>query len=137
MERMGPEASLMMSSAARRSDLAEFARLEYSHAESRRVPAILRDQSEGIRSERSVTIRLAGWLNRLFRRADVRTAPDLATGSDVAGQRAEILARISTLPAMGLAAVSAARAGALSGASASPLSVAPVADRMQRGYSTE
>jgi hypothetical protein len=130
MERMGPEASLMMSSAARRSDLTEFAGLEYSRTESRRVEAMLHGQIEVSHSERAFSIRLAGWFRSIFRRPDGRLAGELASHPKVSSRRAESLAQFSTLPALGLAAVSATRTGAYPEGSVSPLSVAPIRDRV-------
>jgi hypothetical protein len=130
MERMGPEASLMMSSAARRSDLAEFAKLEYSRTESRRVEAMLYGQIDVNHSERAVSIRLAAWFRGLFRRPDGRLAGELASRSKVSSQRAESLAQFSTLPALGLAAMSARRTSAFPEGNVSPLSVAPIRDRV-------
>ncbi len=128
MERMGPEASLMMSSAIRRSDLAEFARLEYSRAEARRVEATVAHPLGRNAAGRSVSGRLFGWFYQLVRREDARSSDGFAVRGDMTKGMADGGTRFSRPLGAGLATLPA-QAALAPGGRTSPLSVVPAVGR--------
>jgi hypothetical protein len=135
MAQMGPEALLMMSATARRTDLAEYTRLEYGPAEAPRIEATLLSDFEAMPSKGDAPRRFLSQALRVFRRA---RAGRPATGPTVQAQAVESVqasgARVQSLSRPSLAALPAIQAGHRRGGGASPLSAVPTMARaLNRG----
>lgn len=124
MTRMGPEALLVsakMSPTARRGEVAEYARIEYSLMEAPRIAAGLLDDFEAMPSRSDSTRRLFRRAWKLFRRDEAgrgagsagalpRPAPLLSGGGLVAlpgvreaPRKGNAVSSLATLPTMGRA----------------------------------
>jgi hypothetical protein len=130
MTQMGPEALLMRSTTARRSDLAEYTRLEYSPAEAARIEATLLGDFEAMPSKSIGTRRFLSQALRLFRRGN---AGQLATAPTVRAEAVEgaqvNVAHVQSLSRLSLAALPAIQAGYRRGGGARPLSAVPTMGR--------
>jgi hypothetical protein len=127
MERMGPEASLMMAASVRRSELAQFAQLEYSRAERRRIEASTIEAGDQSATARSG--RLLDRFQQLFRRG--RSQNTRAPAAEIGASMAVAGGRVRYVPplAVGLTGLPAAESARVSGGVATPLSALPVVGR--------
>jgi hypothetical protein len=130
MTQMGPEALLMMSATARRSDVAEYARLEYRRAEAPRIEATLLSDFEAMHPKGAATRRIFSQALRLFKRGNtgqLSTKP--AARAEAVGGAAMTEARVRSVVRPSLAALPAIQAGYRRSAGASPLSAVPTLGR--------
>jgi len=92
MEQMGPEALMLTAAAAARTEMGDFARLEYSMADAVRVRASLLDDFEAMEPKRPM-------LRGLFRRSS-RSPPSMAAlVAQAAEGRAPEAGVLSLIPA--------------------------------------
>jgi hypothetical protein len=130
MEQMGPEDLLMRSATARRSDLAEYTRLEYGTAEAPRIEATLLGVFEAFPPKGDATRRFLNQALRLFRRGNIGQP---AKGPTVRAETVESVPassdRVQSLSRLSLAALPAIQAGYRREGGTSPLSAVPTMGR--------
>jgi hypothetical protein len=130
MAQMGPEALLMRSATVRRSDLAEYSRLEYAPAEAPRIEATLLGDFEAFPSTGGATRRFLNQALRLLRRGDAgQPGKDPAVRAEAVESAQASLDRVQSLSRLSLAALPAIQAGYHRGGGTSPLSAVPTIGR--------
>jgi hypothetical protein len=132
MTRMGPESLLMsaqLGATVHRSELPEYARLEYSLAEAPRIAARLLDEFEAMPSKGDATRGFFRRALKRFRREDAGRG--IGSGAQTPAPRgpAASVAQLQSLSKGGLAALPAIQAGVRRGSGVPPMSAIPTLRR--------